>query len=90
VRRLRMEVFEATSGRAWHRLADMQYFTRNSAATSFYAFGWDGVTFAGKKLYTVPDGRYVVKLSVLKALGDDANPAHWESWTSPVITIDRP
>ena len=29
-------------------------------------------------------------LSVLKALGDAANPAHWETWTSPVITIDRP
>jgi hypothetical protein len=29
-------------------------------------------------------------MSVLKALGDPHNPAHTETWTSPVITIDRP
>jgi hypothetical protein len=38
----------------------------------------------------VPDGTYYVKLSVLKALGDQSNPAHWETWTSPIITIARP
>ena len=27
---------------------------------------------------------------VLKALGDKNNPDHWETWTSPVFTIDRP
>jgi hypothetical protein len=32
----------------------------------------------------------VAKLSVLKALGDANNPAHVETWTSPVITINRP
>jgi len=26
----------------------------------------------------------------LKALGDKHDPAHTETWTSPVITIDRP
>ena len=26
----------------------------------------------------------------LKALGDSSNPADWETWTSPPITIDRP
>jgi hypothetical protein len=30
------------------------------------------------------------KVSVLKTLGDDNDPADWETWTSPVITIDRP
>ena len=30
------------------------------------------------------------KVSVLKALGESSNPAHWETWTSPVITIARP
>ena len=42
------------------------------------------------KSYIVPNGQYVVKLSVLKALGDASNPAHWERWDSPVITIARP
>ena len=38
----------------------------------------------------VPDGKYVVEMRVLKANGNASNPAHWEYWTSPVITIDRP
>jgi minor extracellular serine protease Vpr len=38
-------------------------------------------TGGGRKLYTVPNGQYVVQMSVLKALGDDANPAPWETWT---------
>ena len=37
-----------------------------------------------------PNGVYTVKVSVLKALGDQSNPAHWETWTSPVITLARP
>lgn len=90
VRLLRMEVFEASSGKAWHRALNQDYVGRNSTATSFFAFSWDGTTFGGNKTYTVPDGQYVIKVSVLKALGDASNPAHWESWTSPVITLDRP
>jgi minor extracellular serine protease Vpr len=31
-----------------------------------------------------------VVFSILKAGGEKKNPANWESWTSPVITIDRP
>jgi minor extracellular serine protease Vpr len=38
----------------------------------------------------VPNGRYVLELTVLKALGDPRNPAHKEVWVSPVITIARP
>ncbi len=78
---MRMEVFESGSGKAWHRALEEEYLPRNSTATSFIAFAWDGVTTAGNKTYTVPNGQYVVKLSVLKALGDASNPAHWESWT---------
>jgi hypothetical protein len=44
----------------------------------------------GGQRYTVPNNGYVVKISVLEALGDDSNQAHWETWTSPVITIARP
>jgi hypothetical protein len=85
-----MEVFEAASDKAWHRAYNLEYMPRNSTTTAFFAFSWDGTTTAGNKLYTVPDGQYVIKLSVLKALGDESNPAHWETWTSPFITIDRP
>jgi hypothetical protein len=90
VRLLRMEVFDANSGKAWHRILNEEYVGRNSTSTTFFAFPWDGTTFAGNKTYTVPDGQYVVKISILKANGDASNPAHWETWTSPVVTIDRP
>ena len=94
-RRVRFEAFDAVTGTAWHRVSDDEYVTRNSTATAFFAFAWDGTTFQGKgknatQWHTVPNGRYVVKLSVLKALGDENNPAHWETWTSPVVTIARP
>jgi minor extracellular serine protease Vpr len=89
VRRLRMEVFDAHSGRAWHRAFDDQYWGRNAGPTSFTGLAWDGSTAAGKRVHALPNGQYVLKFSVLKALGDDSNPAHWETWTSPVITIAR-
>ena len=89
-RKFRMEVFDAHSGKAWHRAFDLDYLGRNSAANFILSFPWDGTTVNGKKVNTVPDGDYVVVISVQKALGDDDNPDHWESWTSPVITIDRP
>lgn len=38
----------------------------------------------------MPDGTYAVTFSILKALGDERNPADWETWTSPPVTIDRP
>jgi subtilisin family serine protease len=90
VRKYRMEVFDANTGKAWHRAFDLEYVGRNSNYNNIYADVWDGTTMNGKKVNVVPDGDYVLVLSVLKALGDSANPDHWESWTSPVITIDRP
>jgi len=86
-RRLRAEVFAAGSGKAWHRAFDLEYLARNSTSTSFFAFPWDGTTFAGNKTYTVPNGQYVVKVTAFKALGSDTDV---ETWTSPVITIARP
>jgi minor extracellular serine protease Vpr len=94
-RRIRLEAFDAVTGKSWHRVSDDEYVGRNSTPGGFFAFSWDGTTFAGKgknssQFYTAPNGQYVVKVSVLKALGDESNPAHWETWTSPVITIARP
>lgn len=90
VRRLRAEVFDANTGKAWQRAFEFQYVGRNSAATSFFAISWDGLTTAGRRTITVPDGQYIIRLSVQKALGDDDNPAHWETWDSPSFIIDRP
>lgn len=89
-RRLKMEVFDADTGRAHHRALQLEYVGRNSTPTSFFALAWDGTTVNGNNLNVLPDGDYVIRLSVLKALGDDDDPAHTEVWTSPVITIARP
>ena len=71
-----------------------EFVGRNTTAGGFFAFAWDGTRAhsAGNPNLRkgVPDGSYVVTLRVLKALGDPDNPAHWEVWTSPVVTIDRP
>jgi minor extracellular serine protease Vpr len=88
-RLFRVEIFDAI-GKAWHRAYNEEYLPRNSGATSFFAFPFDGTTVGGKKRCTVPDGEYYAKISVLKALGDETNPAHWETWTSPPFVIDRP
>jgi minor extracellular serine protease Vpr len=93
-RKVRFEIF-STSGKSWQRaFPDFDYFGKNSTATGIFAFAWDGTTVngakSGQKTQTVPNGTYVIKLSVLKALGDENNPAHWETFTSPVITVARP
>jgi minor extracellular serine protease Vpr len=90
-RLFRVEIFDST-GRNWQREYNEEYIGRSSTATGFFAFPLDGETVAGnsQKSFTLPDGTYTAKVSVLKALGDAANPAHWETWTSPAFVIDRP
>lgn len=89
-REIKFEVFDAATGKAWHRIFTESYVPRNSGAATFFVFDWDGETRGGNRIYTVPNGNYVVKLTVTKALGDASNPAHLETWTSPVVTIARP
>lgn len=88
-RMLRIEIF-SDKGKAWNRAYNEEYLPRNSTSTGFFAFPFDGTTFAGIKLKTVPDGTYYAVISVLKANGDSNNPADWETWTSPMFVIDRP
>lgn len=92
VRELRFEIFDAASGQNWGRVLTEDYVGRNSTASGFFAFAFDGTVTKGRtgRSLAVPDGTYVARLSVLKALGDPSNPAHWETWTSPSFTIDRP
>ncbi len=94
-REIKIEAFDAVSGKSWNKVSDDEYVTRNSTPGGFFAFTWDGATFKGtadrpRQVQDVPNGQYVVKVSVLKALGDPNNASHWETWTSPVITIARP
>jgi subtilisin family serine protease len=93
-----LEVRDAVTGQyvhpVFHNAVEEEFLPRNSTATGFFAFSWDGTRLHsnGNKLKTkeVPNGQYVLVLKVLKALGDENNPAHWETWTSPVITLARP
>jgi minor extracellular serine protease Vpr len=87
---VRLEVLEAVGGKSWHRGLEIHYLGRNSTATGFFGLPWDGVTVAGNRAYEVPNGSYILRLSVLKPLGDAANPAHWETWDSPAFNIARP
>lgn len=100
--KVRFDVYD-TSGKYWNRaFPDFDYFGMNPTSSGFFAFAWDGTTIRGDsrdrrrddkkdpRTFTVPNGTYVIKLSVLRALGDERNPAHWETWTSPVITVARP
>jgi subtilisin family serine protease len=92
-RRFKMEVYqdmEKGPDRYWYNAYDESYLPRNSSSAGFFAFPFDGFTYAGSSVFEVPDGIYYVKISVLKALGDPNNPAHWETWTSPLFEIDRP
>ena len=77
----------------FHKTNVFDYLPRNSTPTQFFSFSWDGTRIhsnGGKgKTKEVPNGDYVLQLRVLKALGDANNPAHWETWTSPVITLAR-
>jgi subtilisin family serine protease len=81
-----------------------EYTGRNSSANGFFALPWDGTRITkyqkediyGNKIpvpsefQAVPDGSYKLQIRVLKPTGKVQNPADWETWTSPVITIDRP
>ena len=95
-RLVRADILDAETGQPWHsafhQAFEYDYFGRNSSPDGFFAFSWNGTTARGSSHHTVevPDGKYVIKLSVLKALGDENNPDHWETWTSPAFYIERP
>jgi minor extracellular serine protease Vpr len=90
---LRMDVFDAVTGKAWHTAIDARYMPRNSTSGSIFDFSWDGTTAygnGGNHVLVVPNGKYVIKLTVVKALGNPSVASNTETWTSPTITIARP
>lgn len=99
-RRMEFQVLNAATGAPVHPVFsnsdEFDFLPRNATPTGFFAFEWDGTRMHDKGKGTadhrkaVPNGKYVVVMKTLKALGDAANPAHWETWTSPVVTLARP
>jgi subtilisin family serine protease len=71
-------------------------FNTNSTTDDVTAFPWDGTRMhdngngTADHRKTVPDGSYKIVVKALKAGGTAGNPAHWETHTSPTITINRP
>ncbi|MDV6012794.1 S8 family serine peptidase [Haloechinothrix sp. LS1_15] len=94
VQRLEMVVTHAETGRPIHphrnKAVDLEHVNRNATSTSYFTYPWDGtVTGMQDRVWDVPDGDYRLEVRALKALGDPKNDEHWETWTSPVITLDR-
>jgi minor extracellular serine protease Vpr len=90
-------VVEATKLKPWGRALTEEYYPQNSATVldgtatnAVYTFQWSGTAVLDGGVVHVPNGQYLLRLSVLKALGDEANPADWEVWTSPVVTLNHP
>ena len=99
VRKVRIELFDAATNRRVGEVLRDEYRERNSRRTGttndtnsdvYMPFAIDGTVKHGNRRDMVADGSYYVVFSVQKALGDDSNPAHWETWTSNAFTIDRP
>lgn len=91
-RQMKFEAVDATTSAPAGLISLDNHLPRNSTATGFFNWSWDGMTRAKKNGAPTPvaNGQYVVKVSLLKALGNPDVAADWETWTSPVVTIARP
>jgi len=98
-RRLNVQIYKADGSPVhpvFNYATQLEYLGRNTAPTSFFEFDWDGTRSHdngggnGDHRKPVPNGTYVLKVSVLKALGNAADGADWETFTSPPITLARP
>ncbi|KYF68876.1 hypothetical protein BE11_40440 [Sorangium cellulosum] len=88
--RLTLDVVEAATGKPWGRALELSHVGQSSSATAVTRYAWKGTTRRDGRSVVVPDGDYLIKLRALRALGDPGNEAHWDTWTSPVVTLDRP
>ncbi|AUX43011.1 peptidase S8 [Sorangium cellulosum] len=88
--RLILEVAEAATAKPWGQALSLSRVGQSASPTAAARYGWKGKTTLDRRSLVVPDGEYRITLRVLKALGDPGNAAHWETWTSPVVTLDRP
>jgi subtilisin family serine protease len=84
----------------WYPVAFSDYVSRNAAngvtlvSGSFTTYTWDGkqlFTNAAGKVHRkeLPSGAYKLQIVVTKALAEEGNPAHIETWTSPTLVITR-
>lgn len=91
--KFQVEVFDATGTKSYGFAVNRDHVQRNSASSgpnAFSAFTWDGTLLVDKGTSKVVPGDYVMRIRALKPLGDENNPAHWESFTSSVFTLTEP
>ncbi len=96
VRKVEFQIVDATTlaplDPAYSNFTTSEYQGRSGTRTLFTSYEWTGkrIADAGGTLVDVPNGTYRVNVRALKANGVASNPAHWQVWTSPVVTIARP
>ena len=82
--RLVLEVFTHPNGLPVGQVFRQDFLPRNGSRSAFFTLSWDGKNPDGS---LVPDGFYRLRITILKALGDPLNPAHFEEWTSPPVRV---
>jgi hypothetical protein len=94
-RRIRIEAFDARSGRSRGEVFAQDFVARNRvenvlAQPSDLAtvLALDGTSRFGHRRFRLPDGEYYVVMTVEKALAERGTPT--ETWRSPTFRIDRP
>jgi minor extracellular serine protease Vpr len=81
------QVYDATGTVLKGEAFTEEYLPRSSSATGFFAFSWDGFVGPAGSQTALPAGTYVMKVTVLKALG---GPADTETFTFGAVTIAAP
>jgi subtilisin family serine protease len=96
-RRLDIQAVHELTGQSYP-VDSEDFLPRNPSNTlvpgSFFTYTWDGkrqFTNAVGKVHRreLPAGPYRLRVVITKALADPNNPAHVETWTSPVLNIVR-
>jgi hypothetical protein len=82
--------YDAAGNVALGEAMSFSFLGRNSSATSFFAMGWDGSVGPANARTQLPNGTYLLRLTVLRALGDPTNPAHSETISFATVNIARP
>jgi minor extracellular serine protease Vpr len=79
---LRIEIWDPSTKRKWGDAFQADFLGRSAGAIE--SFQWDGTNDKGRQL---PPGTYVLRMMVLRPLGDPLNPAHWDTWISGPINL---
>lgn len=83
--RFALNVRNAANTTLLGKAVEVNYIGRNSAFNTVFAFGWDGTLYRATGGMPTPNGAYSLQLQVLKANGSVSNPAHFETFTFPIV-----